>query len=478
MNIPGVFVKRILPSLIAFCLYQDVILAASSVDVTLDPKSPGAPISSNFIGLSYEMSLVGPATNGGHFFNPANKPLVKMFQTLGIQSLRVGGNTAERATVKIPDKADIDSLFAFARAAGVKVIYTLRLSGTEPADVAQTAKYIMDNYRPELACFELGNEPDKLVKDSQVYGEAMRNYLAVITAATNAPEAVFCGPSTMHKNVQWANDFARDFAHNKHVIMVTQHEYPAGSGRVATNAVTACNKLLSADLLNLYGKLYNDFVPTALSSGFQYRLEEANSFSNGGASGASDAFASALWGLDYMYWWANRGAAGINFHTGGYADGVRPPEPQKYVVFWNSPEGFAARPLAYAIKAFDLGCHGQLVPVHFASNPDQVNLTAYGVLSSNGNLYVTLINKETAGARDANVTIALGSSYIRGQVMFLTAPLRDITATAGVTLGDAPIKDNGSWSGAWTSLAAPLNNGHFSMNVSAAAAAIVRLTKE
>jgi len=68
------------------------------------------------------MSLVDPATNGAYFFSPANKPLVKMFQTLGIQSLRVGGNTAERATVKIPDKADIDSLFGFARAAGVKVI--------------------------------------------------------------------------------------------------------------------------------------------------------------------------------------------------------------------------------------------------------------------------------------------------------------------------------------------------------------------
>jgi hypothetical protein len=41
------------------------------------------------------MSLVGPATNGAYFFTQANKPLVKMFQTLGIQSLRVGGNTAE-----------------------------------------------------------------------------------------------------------------------------------------------------------------------------------------------------------------------------------------------------------------------------------------------------------------------------------------------------------------------------------------------
>jgi hypothetical protein len=316
------------------------------------------------------------------------------------------------------------------------------------------------------------------VKDSQAYGDVVRNYLAVINAATNAPEAVFCGPSTMHKNVQWANDFARDFAHNKHVIMVTQHEYPAGSGHVATNAVTACKKLLSADLLNVYEKLYEDFVPTALSSGLQYRLEEANSFSNGGASGASDAFASALWGLDYMYWWANRSAAGINFHTGGSADGKRPSESMKYMVFWNSPEGFAARPLAYAIKAFDLGCHGQLVPVHFASNPDQVNLTVYGVLSNNGSLYITLINKETASTRDANVTISPGGSYTREQVMFLTAPHCDITATAGVTLGDAPIKDNGEWSGTWKTLAAPFTNGQFSAKVPVSSAAIIQLTRE
>ena len=478
MNIPSGFLKKALPSLIAFCLYPGAILVASSVDIALGPKSPGTTISSNFIGLSYEMSLVGAATNGGHFFNPANKPLVKMFQTLGIQSLRVGGNTAERETVKIPDKADIDSLFAFARAAGVKVIYTLRLNGTDPVDAAKTAKYIVDNYQSELTCFALGNEPDKLLKDSLAYGNAMRNYMAAINAISNAPDAMFCGPSTMHKNVQWANDFARDFAHNKHVLMVTQHEYPAGSGRVATNVVAACKKLLSADLLNVYEKFHDSFVPTALSSGLQYRLEEANSFSNGGASGVSDSFASTLWGLDYMYWWANRGAAGINFHTGGYADGVRPPEPMKYVVFWNSADGFAVRPLGYAIKAFDLGCHGQLVPVHFASNPDHINLTAYGVLSNNGSLYITLINKETISTRDANVTITPGGSYTHGQIISLTAPHGDMTATTGVTLGDAPIKNDGSWSGNWTSLVGPFNNGHFSVKVSAAAAAIVRLTKE
>lgn len=424
------------------------------------------------------MSLVNPSANGEYFFTTANKPLVKMFRTLGIQSLRVGGNTAERDTVKIPDRADIDSLFGFARAAGVKVIYTLRLNGNTPADAAKTAKYIVDNYRPELSCFALGNESDKLFKDSQAYNQAASNYIAVINAVTNASEALFCGPSTMHKDVQWANDFAKEFAHNQHVVMVTQHEYPGGSGRVATNALAACEKLLSASLFSVYQKLYDTFVPTVLASGMHYRLEEANSYSNGGAAGSSDAFASALWALDYLYWWASHGAAGINFHTGGYGHGARPPEPQKYVVFWNSPEGFAVRPLGYGIKAFDLGCHGRLVPVQIKSNAGQVNLTAYGVLSDAGSLYITLVNKETDRTRDVNVIVRPGGSYTRRQVMFLASPGNDVTATGGVTLGEAPIKDNASWSGTWASLATSSSNGLFSVDVSAASAAIIQLTNE
>jgi len=467
--------KAVFPLVVVFCLCPRAILAGSTVDITLDPKSPGATNSADFIGLSYEMSVVDASANGEHFFSPANRPLVRMFQTLGIKCLRVGGNTAERATVKVPDKADVDNLFGFARAAGVKVIYTLRLSDSNVVAAARTAKYIMDNYRSELTCFALGNEPDKLVDTSRAYDDMVRNYVTAITARSNAPDAVFCGPGTMHKDVQWANDFASDFAHNNHIVMVTQHQYPASSGRVATNIPAACAKLLSTNLVPVYQKLYDTFVPTVRASGLRYRLEEANSYSNGGAAGASDAYASALWGLDYLYWWATHGAAGINFHTGGYAAGARAPEPQKYAVFWNSPEGFTARPLAYGIKAFQHGSQGRFVPVHFNSNADHVNLTAYGVLATNGSLFVTLINKDTARACDASITMAPSSSYDRAEAMFLAAPNGDIMATTGVTLGGALIKDDGSWSGTWTPLAAKLNHGRFSINMPAASAAIVRV---
>ncbi|HVM61298.1 MAG TPA: hypothetical protein VMV72_10570 [Verrucomicrobiae bacterium] len=473
------FVSRtILPAMLALCLCPAVILAVPSVDVSFDLKSPGATNSPDFIGLSYEMSVVDAAANGEHYFSVANKPLVQIFQTLGVRSLRVGGNTAERSTVKVPDKDDIDSLFGFARAAGVKVIYTLRLSDSNMVAAAQTAKYIMDRYRPELTCFALGNEPDKLVGDSAAYDQMVKEYMATITAVSNAPDAIFCGPGTMHKDVQWANDFAKDFTRDKRVLMVTQHEYPAASGRAATNASVACAKLLSTNLTGVYQKLYDTFAPSAQAAGLRYRLEEVNSYSNGGAAGASDAYASALWGLDYMYWWATHGAAGINFHTAGYAPGLtRPPSPAQYVVFWNSTGGFRARPLAYAIKAFDLGSHGQLLSVHINSNPDQVNLTAYGVLSSNGTLYVTLVNKDTARACDATITLTNGGSYTHADAMFLAGANGDITATAGTTLGGAAIKDDGNWSGAWTRLSGKSDNGRFSVSLTPASAAIVRLTR-
>ena len=87
MNKQTAFLKQVLPSLIAFCLCSGVTLAASSVDITLDSKSPGATISSNFIGLSYEMSLVCPATNGEYFFNPANEPLIKTVPDTGDSKL-------------------------------------------------------------------------------------------------------------------------------------------------------------------------------------------------------------------------------------------------------------------------------------------------------------------------------------------------------------------------------------------------------
>src|SRR5437763_1541454 len=114
--------------------------AASAVTLTLDIKDAGPPLPARFSGLSFEMADVLPRKDGSHFFSAKNTRLLATFRQLGIRSLRVGGNTADRPAVAVPAPADFDELFAFARAAGVKVILTLRLREGDPADAARVAR--------------------------------------------------------------------------------------------------------------------------------------------------------------------------------------------------------------------------------------------------------------------------------------------------------------------------------------------------
>ena len=126
-------------TLLVFAVLAGPARARSPVTVTVDPKAAGAMVPLDFIGLSYETSMELPASDGRYTFSPGNKPLVDTFRTLGVRSLRVGGNMADRAS-RIPTNADIDSLFAFAKSAGVKEIYTIRMKQGDQHAHAAIAK--------------------------------------------------------------------------------------------------------------------------------------------------------------------------------------------------------------------------------------------------------------------------------------------------------------------------------------------------
>lgn len=451
--------------------------AQSLVTVTVDPGAPGATVSADFVGLSFEMERLLPDALGNHYFSPANRRLAATFRVLGVKSLRVGGNTADRPSVRVPGTADVDRLFAFARAANVRVIYTLRLRGGNGDAAAATAKYIVDRYGSNLECFVIGNEPDIFTRAYPAYRAEWEQYVAAITTPSMAPAARFCGPSVTQARVAWARDFANDFGTSRHLAMITQHDYPGESARAVTNQRLARSWMLSAEWTNKYEKLHAAFVPSVASNRLPYRLEEANSFYNGGAKDVSDTFTAALWALDYMYWWASHGAKGINFHTGDTVAAGEENTPCRYAVFWTSPQGYSVHPVGYGLKAFDLGSHGRLVPATFTSKADPLNLTGYGILGPDKTLYVTLINKEHgAKAYDAHVTIAPGESYAAGHVMFLKGTSGDISVTSGVTLGGAEIKDDAGWEGTWTALGSPSRGRRFTVMLPAATAAVVKLT--
>ena len=458
-------------------------LAQSAVTVTVDQTTTAQVISSNFPGFSYETLLIFPDASGNFLFSGTNTALINMFKTLGIKSLRIGGNSADNvndnngqlpadSTCEAADKCPIiDNLYAFAQAAGIKIIFTLRLKVFDTTAAAGEAAYIMKHYASLTDCFEVGNEPNVYISSFSTYESDFKSYQSAVLNA--APGAKFCAPATTNGGGQpWAESFANDFKGDNSILLICGHCYPGARTGNGTNA--DIDFLLDPTRLttgsNSYPLYYSQFPATAVSDGETFRIEETNSLASQGESGVSNVYASTLWALDYMHWWAMKNSQGLNFHTG--ATSVYDP-----IMPTTLSGSYTAEPIAYGIKAFGLGSNGENALTVIGSNPNSVNITAYGVLNTGtGNLFVTVVNKEHfTGAQNATVTLNPGANYSGGQIWSLKQTSGDVTATSGVTLGGAAIAGDGSWNGT-SSAISPSSSGAFTISVPAASAAIVELT--
>ena len=449
--------------------------AAESINITPNWSASQTPLPQDFAGLSFETQLALPNADGIHYFRPDNQPLINLFKTLGIKHLRIGGNTADNPAVKVPSTADIDSLFAFAHAANVKVLYCLRLKGQTDASLdIPAAKYIEDHYAADLDCFALGNEPSIYYKQYSAYKPIWNKLTDQIIAAV--PQATFCGPNT-DRHYEWAVNFANDFASSGKVKYISEHAYVGLSARKVTDVTAARDKMLSDAWTKLYQGVYDAFVPQITADKLGFRMEETNSFFNGGKEGASDTFTAALWGLDYLHWWTRHGAMGINFHTGDKVAAGADSTPCRYAAYVSSTGGYEVHPVGYAIKAFDLAGHGSMVDLTCQA-PAGLNVTSYGDLSPDNALFITILNKEHGpAARSATITLTPGKSYTHGQVQFLINASHDIADKTGITLGGAPINDDATWEGKWTSLQPTSQQGQFTVEIPAASAGIVKFTE-
>lgn len=461
----------------SLCLFAALrVCAQVPVEIVLDPRHPGREIPADYLGLSFEMQRVLPDTNGLHFFRPGNRTLVNLFKTLDVKSLRVGGNTADRPTVPVPAVADVDALFTFARAAGVKVIYTLRLNHGDPVAAAQRAAYITRYYSRQLDCFAIGNEPNVFSTNYDVYLAEWKRHAAIITS--RVPAAKFCGPGVSPGHEKWSAQFARDLAATGRLKYVSQHDYAGGDARKVTQPAIARDRILAPVMIDHYEKFAANFVPAVTAGGLSWRFEEANSFYDGGALDVSDTFASALWALNYQWWWAEQGMSGINFHTGDKVAARDENKPCRYATFWTATNGYQVHPIAYAEKMFSLGSRGRLIPVQCP--PANSDLAAYAVRGGTGDYYVTVINL-SHGDLGVDYVVKLGAQTIpgwrSGSLVRLITPDGDVARKTGVRLGGAEILDNARWSGKWEKLfeRSKVRPVAVQFNLPFASAAVVRL---
>jgi hypothetical protein len=464
---------------VVFVLMEICCQAQVPVKLELGLQSPGLEIPFDFVGLSFEMQRVLPDTNGSHFFSPDNQPLIATFKTLGIKNLRVGGNTADRPTLPVPSQIDVDHLFGFAKAANVKVIYTLRLNQGDPAAAAEMANYISRHYAGQLDCFVIGNEPNVFSTNFDVYLAEWKRFAAQITAPSNSPDAKFCGPSVSPGHEKWSAQFAQDLAATGLLKYISQHDYTGGDARKVTNPEAARDKILSPAMEARYAKFAANFVSAAASNGLTYRFEEANSFYDGGAADVSDTFASALWALNYQWWWATRGMEGINFHTGDKVAARDESKPCRYATFWTTPNGFNIHPIGYAEKMFSLGSRGKIVSWNLSYSATNFNFTAYAIRGNDGSVYVTLINfshGDTATNCSVQISARTPVAWADGEIIRLATPDGDVSRKSGVTLGSAEIADDANWAGQWEHVSLPDNpQSPVTVTMPPASAAVVKL---
>lgn len=455
------------------------------VVLTLGAEAEARPVSPLFAGISMETETILPAADGSHFFSPKNAKLIALFRRLGVRHLRIGGNTVDDKT-KAPALADIDELFAFAKAAGLKVTYSVRLKDGDPAESAGIARHIGERYKALSTGITIGNECDQYLEwpayleSAQAHAKAMRKA---------APTMTINGPA-IHLDGDWPANFVKAFKDIASLEYIGSHAYFGGGAYDKENGkvVERDPAPLRAEMLSpawqaKYQELHDKIVPNLNRAGLPFRIDETNTYYNGGAAGASNSMAAAVWALDYLYWWAERGAQGLNFHTGtslpfvkGKLPGDALRKPCFYAVFWSLPEGgYATKAVGYGLKTFDLGGHGKLFPVQIAA-PDRANVTAHAVLADDGGVFVTVINKEI-GAAPRRVTLARPKDrpFTRAEAMALRVKGDDAAATEGFALGGAAIATDGAWEGEWTPV--EVKDGAIEVTLPATSAAVLHLTR-
>src|SRR5579862_8966499 len=148
-------------------LAASTVPAQSPVTVTVDTKARGYTIPQDFIGVSIFTATQARDHRGvpGNLFSGTNTQLITIFKNAGIHHLRLGATGSPTSDSPNLNHEDIDALFAFAKATGIKVIYSLHY-----AQGPETAKYVWDNYRPYVDYFAFDNEPDGRLNETNGNG--------------------------------------------------------------------------------------------------------------------------------------------------------------------------------------------------------------------------------------------------------------------------------------------------------------------
>jgi hypothetical protein len=240
-------------------------------------------------------------------------------------------------------------------------------------------------------------------------------------------------PSTGAQGLTWV----RDEATTIHPQLLTDHYYPLSScGEHPTIA-----ELLSPGVRRKESDMLAKMLALAHAYATPLRMDETNDISCEGEPGVSNAFASALWALDYTARAMTAGVAGVNFHD--LLD-----QPRTYSAL--AAHGQSAlragalqpAPEWYALLAAHTLVGGRPLVTHIeGATPSE--LSASAVSAPDGRVSLVLVDYDPPGSAPLAVRLRVPRALARGSILRLTAP--SPAATAGTRLGGRAVAANGAW---------------------------------
>jgi len=434
--------------------------STANLSITLDSTQLRRTIPNDFLGLSLEMSSIMAANNNGvAWLSGTPTSYSAMVKKIGVGSIRIGGNSSERQPyASTTDAANVDS---FANLIGANLIWTVPVKQfyNQSSSVSFVQSMYSDQHVNHSYSFptniEIGNEPDNSedVPGSAIsqstwqsrydgFSSAFRSQINGGILSTGPSTAGCCSFSTA-----LINDPTYQGSLKSTIGYITTHYYPAGDAADFGSVGNGEAQLLTPTRDTDYQSFYNTFNDNASNTGYNVRIEETNSAYGGSNNGVTNSYGAALWAMDYFCYMAyNTNLEGMNLHTGPIGS-----DAGSYNAI--SPVGAASsytlEAPGYGLWAFHYGSQGQ--PLHTTlTNPSNVNVTAYGLLETNGGETVHIINKTSGSlAYDVTITITPGGSYTHAQVILLQQANNDVTALSGITFGGQPMNSDGTWSGGY-----------------------------
>ena len=449
----------------------------TQASLTVTTQAAGT-IGPAFAGLSYEkLAIQWP------FFDPSNAVGISLFRGLGPSLLRIGGSSVDQF-VWTPNGAghtdlqvapsDVALVAAFVKATGWQCLYGINLGGaangtTTPALAAAEVACAVEQFGSSLFGIEIGNEPDVYGLAGYYYAGhwSLAEYLTLWGQFRSAivarnPGVSITGPAASYNVATWTIPYGQAVVPAGEITCLTQHYYRA-NGQSATSTAAL---LVTPDAA--LGKELAVLEAGAKSLGVPYRMTECNSYYDGGASGASNSYASSLWVIDFLFNCVQFGAAGANLHGGGNSDGYTPIADSDGVVM-------SVRPEYYGILFFTLAGPGTLYATQLSVG--SLNITAYAVKAASGNLNLILVNKEQI--QNLELTVQLPQSANSASLLEMTqlsegAASPELTAIQGVMIQGASVSLGSAFStGAGYTLTA--NGSQLNCYIPALSAVLIKI---